>query len=62
MKKILITGGTGFIGSAITNFFVKKGYKITVLDNNSRGSFKRINKNKIKLNLQKVISQNIKMF
>ena len=34
MKRILITGGTGFIGSAISNFFSKKGYKITILDNN----------------------------
>lgn len=53
MKKILITGGTGFIGSAITNFFCEKGYKITVLDNNSRGSFKRINKNKNKIKFTK---------
>ena len=45
MKKILVTGGTGFIGSAISNYFSKKGYKITILDNNSRGKLKRINKN-----------------
>ena len=37
MKKILITGGTGFIGAAISNYFADKGYKITILDNNSRG-------------------------
>ena len=35
MKKILITGGTGFIGAAISNYFADKGYKITILDNNS---------------------------
>lgn len=45
MKKILVTGGTGFIGSAISNYFSKKGYKITILDNNSRGKLRRINKN-----------------
>ena len=45
MKKILVTGGTGFIGSAISNYFSKKGYKITILDNNSRGKLKRLNKN-----------------
>ena len=45
MKKILITGGTGFIGSAISNYFSKKGYKITILDNNSRGNVRRINQN-----------------
>jgi len=50
MKKILITGGTGFIGAAISNYFSNKGYQITILDNNSRGKIKRIqsNKNKIK--------------
>ena len=49
MKKILITGGTGFIGSAISNYFCKKGYKITILDNNSRGNLRRINQNKEKI-------------
>jgi len=32
MKKILITGGTGFIGSHLAEFFVKKNYKVTVFD------------------------------
>tara|TARA_Y100000996_G_C22471617_1_gene622350 strand:+ start:222 stop:1136 length:915 start_codon:yes stop_codon:yes gene_type:complete len=46
MKKILVTGGTGFIGSSISNYFSDKGYKITILDNNSRGKLIRIKKNK----------------
>ena len=33
MKNILITGGAGFIGSNLTLKLIKKGYKITVLDN-----------------------------
>ena len=45
-SKILVTGGTGFIGSAICNFFSDKGYQITILDNNSRGKKKRLKKNK----------------
>ena len=32
MKKILITGGTGFIGSHLAEFFVKKNFKVTVFD------------------------------
>ena len=44
MKKILVTGGTGFIGSSISNYFSDKGYKITILDNNSRGKLIRIKK------------------
>jgi dTDP-glucose 4,6-dehydratase len=32
MKKILITGGTGFIGSHLAEFFVKKNFNVTVFD------------------------------
>ncbi len=31
-KKILITGATGFIGSHLTELFVKKGHKVTAFD------------------------------
>ena len=49
-QKILITGGSGFIGSAITKYLVKEGHSVTVYDNNSRGKIRRLNevKNKIK--------------
>ena len=42
-QKILITGGSGFIGSAITKYLVKEGHSITVYDNNSRGKIRRLN-------------------
>ena len=42
MGKILITGGTGFIGSHITRFYVRQGHKVTVVDNNTRGRRDRI--------------------
>ena len=41
-KNILVTGGTGFIGSAITKYLVENGYSVTVLDNNSRGKQRRL--------------------
>ena len=42
MKKYLVTGGTGFVGSAVVKRLVKEGYSIRVLDNNSRGSATRL--------------------
>ena len=37
MKKILITGAGGYIGSVSTSLFLKKGYQVVALDNLSRG-------------------------
>jgi len=36
MKKVLITGGAGFIGSNLALHLLQKGYEITVLDNLSK--------------------------
>jgi nucleoside-diphosphate-sugar epimerase len=49
-KYILITGGSGFIGSAITKYLVQRKNKVIVFDNNSRGKLVRLKevKNKIK--------------
>jgi len=37
-KKVLITGGAGFIGSHLTDQLLSEGYEITVLDNLVNGS------------------------
>ena len=37
MHKILITGGAGFIGSNLSEYFINKGHYVTVLDNFATG-------------------------
>jgi len=39
MKKILITGSAGLIGSEAVTFFANKGYQVHGIDNNQRGQF-----------------------
>lgn len=45
-KKYLITGGTGFIGSNITNKLISNGHEVIVIDNNQRGKTKRLSNHK----------------
>ncbi|OGK21581.1 hypothetical protein A3C23_01720 [Candidatus Roizmanbacteria bacterium RIFCSPHIGHO2_02_FULL_37_13b] len=45
MKKVLITGGAGFIGSHLGDFLLKKGYHLTAIDNLSWGKKEFISHN-----------------
>ena len=42
MKKVLITGGCGFIGHALSLELIKKGYEVDVIDNLSIGNEAKI--------------------
>lgn len=43
MEKILITGGAGFIGSNLCEYFLNKNYQVTVLDNFATGHRHNLN-------------------
>ena len=44
-KKILVTGGAGYIGSKISHDLIHQGYKVYIIDNLSTGIKKNIPKN-----------------
>ncbi len=44
MSKILVTGGTGFIGSHTTLLLLEKGYEVLILDSNINSNPKTIDK------------------
>lgn len=41
-KSYLVTGGSGFIGAALTRRLVLDGFRVRVFDNNSRGAMRRL--------------------
>jgi UDP-glucose 4-epimerase len=42
MKKVLVTGGAGFVGNALTTELLKRGYGVDIIDNLSIGSEAKI--------------------
>ena len=60
-KTFLITGGTGFIGSNISNLLINKNYRVKIFDNNSRGSLQKIKNFKKKVKFIKGDIRNKKL-
>ena len=48
--KILVTGGTGFIGSHIVEYLVQRGDNVTILDNLNTGKIENLSKVKTNVN------------
>lgn len=54
MKKILIVGGAGYVGTRLSNHLSEKGYNISVIDNFWFGDFLNDNITKIKKSLWEI--------
>jgi UDP-glucose 4-epimerase len=54
MKRILVTGGAGFIGSNLVDRLVELKYKVIVLDNFINGSIKNLKKSENKIKIVKI--------
>ena len=62
MKNILITGGAGFIGSNLAEFFIKKKFNVFVIDDLSVGKKSNIKNKKIKFIHSDILKMNEKNF
>jgi len=49
-KKVLITGGAGLVGSHSAEYYARKGYEVTILDNLMRSKIFGYNKKSVELN------------
>lgn len=62
MKKLLLVGGAGYVGTRLSNTLVEKGYNITVVDNFWFGDFIDERVTKIKKSLWDINVDELKQF
>jgi len=60
MKKVLVTGGAGFIGSHLVSELLESGNKVVVIDNLSNGSERNLGK-EVKLYKQDVSGKDLRL-
>ncbi len=60
MKKILILGGAGYIGTVLSNFLLSKKFKVTVIDNFWFGNFLQKKIKKIKKDIRSLNEKDFK--
>ena len=60
MTKILVTGGTGFLGSAVVKHLLKIKKEVVIFDNNFRGSYSNIREIKDKVKFVKGDIRNLR--
>lgn len=58
MKRVLVTGGAGFIGSNVVELLLEKGIKVRVYDNLSTGFLKNIEGKEIEFIHDDILNQN----
>lgn len=44
MKKVFVTGGSGYIGSVVALRLIERGYDVTIFDNLERGHRENIDR------------------
>mgnify|MGYP003146428722 FL=1 len=54
MKKAVVTGGAGFIGSHMTEFLLEQGLEVLVLDDLSSGTLDNLDMNNEKLSFKQI--------
>ena len=59
MKRCLVTGGAGFIGSHLTERLLKEGYQVTVIDDLSEGKWENLPKSPNLIKVEASILGNI---